>query len=134
MDWSDADQWEVINMDTNTTEHDDSNNIISEANISTEPNVINEDHDNVEQHDTDSYFDTSEEFDNIYFSFQSCDDDEYFEAKTEELNKWKKFNVYTEVDDNGQKHITGRWVFSQKLENSTFRPKPVCCSRISRKI
>ena len=31
--------------------------------------------------------------------------------------------MYTEVDDNGQKHITGRWVFSQKLENSTFRPK-----------
>ena len=33
------------------------------------------------------------------------------------------FNVYTEVDDKEQKHITGRWVFSQKQENGSFHPK-----------
>ena len=36
----------------------------------------------------------------------------------------------TEVDDKGKKRITGRWVFSQKLEDDTYHPRAryvVCC-------
>ena len=90
----------------------------------------NDNHDNPEQHNTDSYFDTSKEFENMFFRFESCNDDEYFEAKKDEFNKWKKFNVYCEVDHKGQKHTAGRWVFSQNLEYSTFHPKASILFRI----
>ena len=90
----------------------------------------NDNHDNPEQHNTDSYFDTSKEYENMFFRFESCNDDEYFEAKKDEFNKWKEFNVYSEVDHKGQKHPAGRWVFSQNLENSTFHPKASILFRI----
>ena len=49
----------------------------------------NDNHDNPEQHNTNSYFDTSKEFENMFFRFESCNDDEYFEAKKDEFNEWK---------------------------------------------
>ena len=55
--------------------------------------------------------------------FQSGYYDVYFQAKKDELSKWKKFNVYTKVDNKGQKRIAGRRAFSQKLENGKFHPK-----------
>ena len=82
----------------------------------------NDNHDNPEQHNTDSYSNTSKEFENMFFRFESCNDDEYFEAKKDEFNKWKKFNVYCEVDHKGQKHTAGRWVFSQNLEYIQYIP------------
>ena len=45
---------------------------------------------------------TPQEFGNMYFSFNN---DENFETKKDELSTEKKINVYTEVDDKGQKHI-----------------------------
>ena len=59
----------------------------------------------------------------MFVSFQSGNDDKYFQAKKDEFSKWKKFNVYIKVDDKRQKHIAGKRVFSQKLENGTFHPK-----------
>ena len=55
--------------------------------------------------------------------FQSGYYDKYFQAKKDELTKWKKFNVHTKVDDKGQKRIVGRRAFNQKLENGKFHPK-----------
>ena len=46
--------------------------------------------------------------------FSSLRDDKFLEAKGKELANWKKFKVYEEVPDNGQKYISGRWVYSQK--------------------
>ena len=34
-------------------------------------------------------------------------------AKMEELDSWKKNNVYTEVQDVGQERISNRWVVSE---------------------
>ena len=38
------------------------------------------------------------------------------EAKEKELKKWKEFNVYEEVKNVGQKHISVRWVLTEKDE------------------
>ena len=84
MDWLDVDQWEVISTNTETTEHDSSDDLISKVNVNTTPNVINDNHDNTEQYETDSYFGTSKELRNMYFSFNN--DDENFETKKDELS------------------------------------------------
>ena len=49
--------------------------------------------------------------------------DEFYHAKMNELEKWKQFNVYTEVSDTGQKRISGRWVCTHKLVNDVLTPK-----------
>ena len=36
------------------------------------------------------------------------------EAKLNELDKWKKYEVYEEVPDNGQKTISVHWVYTEK--------------------
>ena len=38
------------------------------------------------------------------------------DAKEKELKKWKDFNVYEEVKDEGQKSISVRWVMTEKDE------------------
>ena len=39
---------------------------------------------------------------------------EFEDAKAAELLKWQQFDVYDEVVDNGQCHLTGRWVCTKK--------------------
>ena len=39
---------------------------------------------------------------------------EFDDAKKQELDKWKELDVYTEVDNEGQSYITGRWVLNEK--------------------
>ena len=39
---------------------------------------------------------------------------EVIEAKDKELENWKTFNVYKEVEDKGQKTISTRWVITEK--------------------
>ena len=88
MDWLDVDQWKVISTNTETTEHDSSDHLISKVNVNTKPNVINYNHDNTEQYETDSYFDTSKELRNMYFSF--INNDKNFETKKDELSTERK--------------------------------------------
>ena len=38
----------------------------------------------------------------------------FLSAKQDELEKWKHFNVYIEVPDQGQERINGRWVCTKK--------------------
>ena len=38
------------------------------------------------------------------------------EAKLDELENWKKNEVYTEVDNKGQEIISVRWVLSEKTQ------------------
>ena len=44
-------------------------------------------------------------------------------AQKDELEKWKEYNVYDEVDDTGQEVITTRWVITEKTDNGTTRIK-----------
>ena len=39
---------------------------------------------------------------------------EVIKAKENEIDNWKNFNVFTEVEDKGQKTISTRWVITQK--------------------
>ena len=39
---------------------------------------------------------------------------DFDDAKKQELDKWKELGVYTEVDNEGQSYITGRWVLNEK--------------------
>ena len=38
------------------------------------------------------------------------------EAKMLEIDNWKKHNVYTEVPNDGERHITVRWVITEKVK------------------
>ena len=42
---------------------------------------------------------------------------DFTKAKQDELTKWRKMMVYSEVEDNGQKCISSRWVNTVKNEN-----------------
>ena len=48
----------------------------------------------------------------------SSDNVEIVEAKQAELQNWTTHNAYEEVDENNQKVISLRWVFSQKYKDS----------------
>ena len=48
---------------------------------------------------------------------------EFLSAKQDELEKWKNFNVYIEVSDQGQERINGRWVCTKKTVNGKEVPK-----------
>ena len=61
----------------------------------------------------DSYQETADEFvSNIYFQAEL--NQEIEAAKSKELNNWKDQNVYSEVDDQGQKCVSVRWVIEPK--------------------
>lgn len=53
--------------------------------------------------------------DEVFIAFDDSND-EFHEAKLQELNKWKLFKVYEEVNNEGQKCLSGRWVFSRKQD------------------
>ena len=48
---------------------------------------------------------------------------DFNEAKSVELDSWKQNNVYTEVEDFGQKFISTRWVCSLKSTPDVIIPK-----------
>ena len=49
--------------------------------------------------------------------------DEFLSAKQDEQEKWKNFNVYTEVPDQGQERINGCWVCTRKTVDGKEIPK-----------
>ena len=51
------------------------------------------------------------------------------EAITAELDEWKKREVYTEVDDEGQKAVSLRWGIKDKTVNGHTFPKARLCAR-----
>ena len=40
------------------------------------------------------------------------------QAKQKEIDNWKKFDVFTEVQDQGQKRISTRWVITEKINEN----------------
>ena len=55
--------------------------------------------------------------------------DNYNAAKEAELLKWKQMNVYTVVNNTGQKTITTRWVCSERLKAGKLELKARLCAR-----
>ena len=55
----------------------------------------------------------------VLISTKNSDDPSVIEAKLTELDNWKKYNVYEEVDYNGQDFITVQWVLTQKYVDSS---------------
>ena len=49
--------------------------------------------------------------------------DELLSAKQDEQEKWKNFNVYTEVPDQGQERMNGCWVCTRKTVDGKEIPK-----------
>ena len=45
------------------------------------------------------------------------------EAKDKELNNWFKFGAIQEVEDQGQRRITGRWVITRKQEHDGMKSR-----------
>ena len=54
------------------------------------------------------------EFEEVLLANSGHDDVKIQQAKLTELNRWKEFEVYKEVEDNGQKCISTRWVCTEK--------------------
>ena len=55
--------------------------------------------------------------------------DEVLAAKTKELSEWKSRGVYEEVEDEGQKRLSVRWVTTVKKENGCPTVKASLCAR-----
>ena len=51
--------------------------------------------------------------------------DRFVQAKSEELNKWKLFDAYEEVEDTGKSYINGRWVCTEKFDDKGLRLKAI---------
>jgi len=49
-----------------------------------------------------------------------------FDAKLKEIESWKENNVFTEVEDRGQKTISVRWIITEKIKEG----KPVTKARL----
>ena len=49
------------------------------------------------------------------FLLASNDQIDVSQAKAKELQKWSEHNVYTELDNEGQDHVTTRWVITEKF-------------------
>ena len=83
--------------------------------------------------------------------YNSNNDPAILEAKCEELERWREYDVYDEVDNIGQKFITVRWVITEKYhdqklvkkarlvargfeedDNSTRNDSPTCSKNILR--
>ena len=56
-------------------------------------------------------------------SVQSDNNNEILVAKTQELENWKQFSVYEEVEDEGQNTISVRWVLSEKVKDGNISIK-----------
>ena len=52
-------------------------------------------------------------------SVQSDNNNEVLVAKTQELENWKQYSVYEEVEDEGQNTISVHWVLSEKVRMVT---------------
>ena len=63
---------------------------------------------------------------NVYLTIQSQDSAEFCEPKQAELDKWEQYNVYNEIEDVGQKCLTGRWVCTRKIDNNITHLKARC--------
>ena len=48
---------------------------------------------------------------------------ELIKAQQLELDRWKQYNVFNEVSDNGQEVISTRWVFTQKSQDGETKVK-----------
>ena len=59
----------------------------------------------------------------------AANDSVYEEPKIAELTKWKDMNVYTEVEDVGQKRISCRWVCTERLKAGNLEAKARLCAR-----
>ena len=66
---------------------------------------------------------TEQNADQTYVTNLAQNNDEFISAKQGELEKWKNFNVYTEVPDQGQERINGRWVCTKKTADGKEIPK-----------
>ena len=58
--------------------------------------------------------------------FLGFEDNTVIEAKEEELKSWIKNNVFEEVEDNGQKAISTRWIVTEKIKQG----KRICKARL----
>ena len=109
MDSSDVTEGYPINSDiTPTDNHEDntllrsnreaekvlSNPIVDEF-ISTDPQTTEiENNEFIIAHD-----DSQLQNNNLYLTFKAQDSAEFCEAKQAELDKWKQYNIYTEIED-----------------------------------
>ena len=66
---------------------------------------------------------TEQNTDQTYVTNVAQNNDEFLSAKQDELEKWKNFNFYTEVPDQGQERINGRWVCTRKTVDGKEIPK-----------
>ena len=66
---------------------------------------------------------TEQNADQTYVTNLAQNNDEFVSAKQDELEQWKNFNVYTEVADQGQERINGRWVCIRKTVDEKEIPK-----------
>ena len=66
---------------------------------------------------------TEQNADQTYVTYLAQNNDEFLSAKHDELEKWKHFNVYTEVPDQGQERINGRWLCTRKTVDGKEIPK-----------
>ena len=78
--------------------------------------IINEDEDNECQENTQNQ--NIEEINVTYVPLGEHWRPEVIEAKEKELNNWKKFDVFNEIQDKGQTTISSRWVITQKEEDN----------------
>ena len=60
---------------------------------------------------------------NVLLTIQSHDSAKFCEPSQAELDKWKQYRVYNEIEDVGQKCLTGRWVCTCKRDNNTTHLK-----------
>ena len=66
---------------------------------------------------------TDQNTDQTYVTNLVQNNNGFLSAKQDELEKWKNFNVYIEVPDQGQERINGRWVCTKKTVNGKEVPK-----------
>ena len=58
---------------------------------------------------------------------------EVLQAQKDELDKWKEYQVYKEVEDAGQDAITTKWVVTEKKQDGNSRIKTRLVARALRK-
>ena len=59
----------------------------------------------------------------VFLSTSNLEDRNVMQAKSLELDNWKKFKVYEEVPNRGQPSISVRWVCTEKLVNGETKVK-----------
>lgn len=79
-------------------------------------NVLDNDNSR-EQQEANSYFDSPRKFENAYFSLHGQNNDKHFGAKQNEMTKYRKFVIFTDVNDKGQKQMI-KWAFSHILDST----------------